>query len=116
MIFSRSLRPNWAGRDVDCQVRIGVRECAATGHGCRIARPEHRTRGVATEMVKIGPIPGVVLGTGLLFGLLGIPGCSDQGATPTQNPTPGAKRDELQKSTQSGIPGKNPGGAKGKGH
>ena len=66
-------------------------------------------------MRKIRPALDAVLGTGLLVGLLGVPGCSDQGAAPTPNPTPGAKRDELQKSTQSGIPSKKPAGAHGNG-
>lgn len=57
-------------------------------------------------MKKIRPALNAVLGTGMLLGLLGVSGCSDQGSAPASNPTPGAKRDELQKATQSGIPGK----------
>jgi hypothetical protein len=33
-----------------------------------------------------------------------IAGCEE--AKPVTNPNPGAKRDEIQKKTQSGIPGK----------
>jgi hypothetical protein len=65
-------------------------------------------------MKKIRRTLNAVLGIGMLMALIGLPGCSDQGSAPAPNPTPGAKRDELQKATQSGIPGKT-GGAPGKG-
>jgi hypothetical protein len=49
---------------------------------------------------------GTVICAGMLLGLLGLAGCSDQGTISAPKAEVVKKRDELQKATQSGIPGK----------
>ncbi len=54
-----------------------------------------------------------VLGTGMLVGLLGLSGCSDQAEVSGSKKEAESKRDSIQKSTQSGVPtnkGRGPGG------
>ena len=48
----------------------------------------------------------LVLGAAMLPALLGLAGCSGQGTSTTPKAEVVKKRDELQKATQSGIPGK----------
>ena len=65
-------------------------------------------------MKKMRPVLDAVLGTGMLLGLLGVPGCSEPGKEPSSSKKVAeSRRDELQKATQSGIPGKT-GGVPGK--
>ena len=58
----------------------------------------------------VRPIISTVLGLALLPGLLGLAGCSEQGTIKVPKAATEAKRDEIQKATQSGIPGKPTGG------
>jgi hypothetical protein len=45
-------------------------------------------------------------GTGILVGLIGLSGCSEQGEISASKKEAESKRDAIQKSTQSGVPGK----------
>ena len=56
-----------------------------------------------------------VLGTGMIVGLIGLSGCSEQGEVSGSKKAAESKRDAIQKSTQSGVPtqagrGRGPGG------
>ena len=54
-----------------------------------------------------------MLGTGLILGLLGVLGCSEDpaNAPPASKKESESRRDEIQKRTQSGVPGKKAQGA-----
>ena len=54
------------------------------------------------------------LGLALLFGLLGLAGCSEQGTITASKAASESKRDALQKATQSGIPDNKTGGPAGR--
>jgi hypothetical protein len=58
-------------------------------------------------MRKIRPAWPAVLGTGMLLGLLGVPGCSEPSGEPSGSKKESeSRRDAIQKPSQSGIPGK----------
>ena len=61
-------------------------------------------------MKKIRPALNTMLGTGLILGLLGTPGCSEPaGEPPSSKKESESRRDAIQKPTQSGVPNKKAG-------
>ena len=55
-----------------------------------------------------------VLGSGLIMGVLGLSGCSEQAEVSGSKKAAESKRDSIQKSTQAGVPGKSTSGPGGR--
>ncbi len=57
-------------------------------------------------MKRTGFVASALVGLAVVWSLVSVPGCSGESVVTTPKASVESKRDEMQKKTQSGIPGK----------